>query len=108
MEIERAIRQGLRRAGLDDGWVELLAVHLVPDHPGWRTKKLYKFLCPRWLAVNIVTGGNHRMNHVIAGGVFDFGQPGVISVSGRTNYKIKTANIREVEIRFKALPDKWN
>src|SRR5437867_6902137 len=68
------IRQGLKGAGLDDGWVELLAVRLVPD-PGWRTKKLYKFLCPRWLAVNIVTGVKHRMNCLLVGGVFDFCRP---------------------------------
>jgi hypothetical protein len=58
MEFEERVRRGLRRAGLDSyGWVELLALKLLPAPSQWRDGSLlWEFLVPANLIASIVTG----------------------------------------------------
>jgi hypothetical protein len=113
MEFEERVRRGLQRAGLDGyGWVELLALNLIPAPSQWRDgSPLWKFSVPSYLIVSIVTGTMRSRRLTFGGPVYsaevDFGQPGVARVTfvppryrGPQQYRIPMDRIRAVEMKF--------
>ena len=109
MVYEERIRRGLKRAWLDGNkWIELLALNLMPD-PGHHDlsgkSALWRFACPKWLWVNVITGRKHRMNHVTQGS-FSFANPVQMDiVYGDKCWRIPFDRVRRLEFRYIAEPD---
>jgi len=106
---EDRVRARLRKTGLDKlPWIDLLAVNLMPDPTQWITKgRLWKFLPPKWLRVNLVTGNDKREvnNYCYCTGALDFGDPGFVSLEN-SGKKIELSKIRRIELNFIDQP-KW-
>lgn len=107
MSYEDRIRQGLKKAGLHgNAWIELLALNMIPDHRDISSKLgIWKFLCPKWLTIIIITGKQHQRKRGCI--LLDFGQPGFVDVTGFNgkSWTVPIDKITGLQFHYSGVPD---
>jgi hypothetical protein len=108
MGYEDCIRQGLKMAGIcENPWIELLALHMLPDpsHDLSGNGRIWRFVCPNWMTVDVITGTVRKRHHVCRD--VDFGQPGIADISGPRLMKwaVRLDQITGVVLTYQAPPD---